>query len=307
MENFEIGVILPGIAVQRRDGIDLRAAARHVEDAGLDGVWHGDHLAVGGPIVDAPIALATAAAVTARVRIGVSVFVPAIRPLVWAAKQIASLQYVSGDRLVLGVGSGGGPGQWAAAGVPYDRRGSRTDTALELLPRLLAGEETRLPDEAGQPAVTLAPAVAMPPVWVGNASAAAIRRAARLGDGWFPSLISPRELAEGRARLAGLAAAHGRSAPVIAIGGAAALGTGPGLPSRAEIATGISGAYGRPLAEVMEIPLTGRPKEAAERLDAYREAGARHAVIGISGGDWRTQVDLLAEVRDLLRSADGGA
>jgi alkanesulfonate monooxygenase SsuD/methylene tetrahydromethanopterin reductase-like flavin-dependent oxidoreductase (luciferase family) len=307
VENFEIGVILPGIAVQRRDGIDLRAAARHVEDAGLDGVWHGDHLAVGGPIVDAPIALATAAAVTARIRIGVSVFVPAIRPLVWAAKQIASLQYVSGDRLVLGVGSGGGPGQWAAAGVPYDQRGSRTDTALELLPRLLAGEETRLPDEPGQPAVTLAPAVAMPPVWVGNASAAAIRRAARLGDGWFPSLISPRELAEGRARLADLAAAHGRSAPFIAIGGAAALGTGPGLPSRAEIATGISGAYGRPLAEVMEIPLTGRPKEAAERLDAYREAGARHAVIGISGGDWRTQVDLLAEVRDLLRSPDGGA
>ncbi|TMR17493.1 LLM class flavin-dependent oxidoreductase [Nonomuraea zeae] len=221
MKSFEIGVILPGIAVQRRDGIDLVAAARHVEDAGLDGVWHGDHLAVGGPVLDAPIALAAAAAVTARVRIGTSVFVPGIRPLVWAAKQIATLQYVSRDRLVLGVGSGGGPGQWAAAGVPYGQRGSRTDRALELLPRLLAGEETRLPDEPGQPAVTLAPEVAMPPVWVGNASAAAIRRAARLGDGWFPSLISPREVADGGKRLAELAAAHGRPAPAIAIGGVA--------------------------------------------------------------------------------------
>ncbi|WP_236667167.1 MULTISPECIES: LLM class flavin-dependent oxidoreductase [unclassified Nonomuraea] len=157
MSSFDIGVILPGVAVQRRDGLDLGAAARHAEAAGLDGVWHGDHLAVGGPTLDAPIALATAAAVTTRVRIGTSVFIPAIRPLVWAAKQIAALQHVSGGRLVLGVGSGGGPGQWAAAGIPYAERGPRTDTALELLPRLPAGERTELRDEPGNPPVELAP------------------------------------------------------------------------------------------------------------------------------------------------------
>ncbi|GGL13931.1 N5,N10-methylene tetrahydromethanopterin reductase [Sphaerisporangium melleum] len=297
---MKIGVILPRVAVQHRDGIGLAEAARHAEQAGLDSVWHGDHLAAGMPSLDVTIALATAAAVTSRVVIGASVFIPAIRPLALAAKQIATLQYVSGGRLVLGVGSGAGPAQWAAAGVPYDRRGSRTDTALELLPRLLAGEETRLPDEAGQPVVTLEPAVAMPPVWVGNASAVAIGRAARLGDGWFPSLISPGELAAGKARLAELAARRGRPAPVIAIGGAAALGSGPDVPSRREIATGMSAAYGRPLEDVMDIPLMGRPAEAAERLNAYRDAGAEHAVIGISDGDWRAQVDLLAEVRGLL-------
>ncbi|MGP4097933.1 LLM class flavin-dependent oxidoreductase [Nonomuraea sp. KM90] len=370
---FEIGVILPGVAVQRRDGLTLQDAARHAEDAGLDGIWHGDHLAVGGPTLDAPIALATAAAVTSRIRIGTSVFIPAIRPLAWAAKQIATLAYVSGDRLVLGVGSGGGAGQWAAAGVPYGERGRRTDLALELLPRLLAGDPVTLPTDhtppgptpdqppapdpatpapvrprlpsetghrqkpgppsparqpqeprlpsadgqsqgpgpvsaAGQPQgpgragarVQLAPAVAMPQVWVGNASAAAIRRAARLGDGWFPSLISPHEVASGRARLAELAAGHDRPAPLIAIGGTAALGAGPGLPSREEIASNIATGYGRPLQDVIDLPLTGHPKAAAERLAEYREAGATHAVIGISGGDWRAQVDLLAEVRSLL-------
>ncbi|MFI0357411.1 LLM class flavin-dependent oxidoreductase [Actinomadura sp. 9N407] len=300
MKNFEVGVILPAIAVQRQSGLDLRRAARHAEEAGLDGVWHGDHLAVGGPTLDAPIALAVAASATTRIRIGTSVFIPAIRPLAWAAKQIATLQYVSGDRLVLGVGSGGGPGQWAAAGVPYAQRGRRTDTALELLPHLLAGKETPLPDEPGEPGVTLAPATAMPPIWVGNASAAAIRRAARLGDGWFPSLITPREVAEGRAWLAELAAEHGRSAPVIAIGGAAALGNGPGVPSSNEMASGISAAYGRPLEEVAQIPLTGHPEQAAEKLAAYRDAGADHAVIGISGDDWQAQVDLLAQARTLL-------
>lgn len=292
MNSFEIGVILPGVGA----GIDLREAARHAEDAGLDGVWHGDHLAVGGPTLDAPIALATAAAATARIRIGASVFVPAIRPVAWAAKQVATLQYVSGGRLVLGVGSGGGPGQWAAAGVPYAERGPRTDSALRLLPRLLAGERT----EVEGATVELAPSVPMPPVWVGNASMTAIRRAARLGDGWFPSLISPARLAEGAARLGELAAEHGRPAPVIAIGGTCALGAG--VPSREEIASGIGGAYGRPVEEVIDIPLTGRPEEAAERLAAYREAGARHAVVGIAGGDWRAQVELLAEVRRILHN-----
>lgn len=195
---------------------------------------------------------------------------------------------------MLGVGSGGGPGQWAAAGVPYGERGSRTDTALELFPRLLAGERAEV---EGTP-VELAPAVPMPPVWVGNASTAAIRRAARLGDGWFPSLISPGQLAEGAKRLAGLAAEHGRPAPVVAIGATGALGTG--VPSRAEIASGIAGTYGRSVEEVMDIPLTGHPQEAAEKLAAYREAGARHAVVGISGGGWRKQVELLAEVRSIL-------
>ncbi|MFI6920813.1 LLM class flavin-dependent oxidoreductase [Nonomuraea spiralis] len=301
MESFEIGVILPGVGEQRKRDLDLREAARHAEDAGLDGVWHGDHLAIGGPTLDASIALATATAVTSRIRIGASVFVPAIRPLAWAAKQIASLQHVSGGRLVLGVGSGGGPGQWAAAGVAYGRRGRRTDTALELLPELLAGKETRLPDESGQPSVTLSPAAAMPPVWVGNASEAAVRRAARLGDGWFPSLISSREVAEGRGRLAELAGQAGRPVPVVAIGCAAALGAGPDVPSRAQVASGISAGYGRPLEDVLPIPLTGHPEEAAGRLNDYREAGASHAVVGISGGDWRRQVDLLAEVRTLLR------
>ncbi|MEU8143191.1 LLM class flavin-dependent oxidoreductase [Nonomuraea sp. NPDC048901] len=301
MKSFEIGVILPGVTVQREQGVDLREAARHAEDAGLDGVWHGDHLAIGGPTLDAPTALATAAAATSAIKIGTSVFIPAIRPVAWAAKQIATLQYVSGNRLVLGIGSGGGPGQWAAAGMMYGKRGSRTDTALELLPKLLAGEEVHLQDEPGQPTVTLAPAVDMPPVWVGNASEVAIRRAARLGDGWFPSLISSQEVAEGRERLAELAARYGRAVPVIAIGGTAALGTGPGVPSRERLAANISGAYGRTLDDVMEIPLTGQPKEAAEKLNAYREAGASHAVIGISGGNWRAQVDLLAEVQDLLR------
>ncbi|MFB9297546.1 LLM class flavin-dependent oxidoreductase, partial [Kibdelosporangium philippinense] len=137
---LEIGVVLPSVAVQRAENLDLAAAARHAEDVGLASVWHGDHLAVGAPTLDCTVALTVAATSTRRIKVGASVFVPAIRPLAWAAKQIASLQYVSQGRLILGIGSGGGAKQWAAAGVPFAQRGQRTDTALRLLPRLLAGE-----------------------------------------------------------------------------------------------------------------------------------------------------------------------
>jgi len=298
---FEVGVVLPPMGAAVEGGrITLQEAARHAEDVGLDSVWVGDHLATGLPSLDNAVALATVAAVTERVRVGTSVFVPALRPVAWAAKQVASLQHVAQGRLVLGVGSGGGEAQWAAAGVPYGERGRRTDTALRLLPDLLAGRPTRLEDEPGQPLVELAPAVPMPPVWVGNASPAAIRRAARFGDGWFPSLVGPTEVAAGVARLVELAEGPSQPPHTVAIGGVVALGNGPGVPKRAEIAGSIAAGYGRPEHEVADIPIVGTPVQAAEQLATYRAAGAHHAVVGIAGGDWRHQCDLLAEARAAL-------
>lgn len=292
---MNIGVILPSVEVQRRDGLDIPTAARHAEAAGLHSVWHGDHLAIGAPTLDCAVALAAAAAATSRVRVGASVFVPAIRPLAWAAKQVASLQHVSAGRLILGIGSGGGEAQWAAAGVPYAERGPRTDVALRLLPRLLAGEPVDLPDG---PPVTLLPPVPAPPVWVGNRSRVAIRRAARFGDGWFPSLLTAADVAAGAALLASIDSR--RPTPVIAVGATGALGADPAVPDRHDIAAGITRAYGMPSEQALDIPITGGPAEAAERFAAYAAAGASHLVVGFAGGDWRRQCDLFAEAARIM-------
>ncbi|MEU2788048.1 LLM class flavin-dependent oxidoreductase [Streptomyces sp. NPDC007100] len=294
-----VGVVLPSPAVRRAQKLGLADAARHAEQAGLDLVSHGDRPA-GGAAPDAAAALATAAAATGRVTVVGGVRVPALRPLALAARRIASLQHAADGRLVLGVEPGGGREQWAAAGVPYEERGRRTDSALRLLPRLLAGEPVPLPYEAGGAEAGPVPAVPVPPVWIGGNSPGAVRRAARLGDGWFPSLVPPAEVAEGAVRLAEVAAVYGRKLPVVAVGTTGVLGTEAGLPGRADIAAGLAAAHGSPAGRFADVPVTGGLREAAERLHRYCGAGVTRILMRFAGGDWRHQVDLLADVRTLL-------
>jgi hypothetical protein len=126
----KIGVILPTSTPDPAKPIlgDIRASARLAEDAGLDSVWSTDHLVASAPILDSTVALATAAAVTERITIGFGVMLLALRPVSWAAKQISTLQYVSGNRIAPGVGTGNpahGDIGWRAAGMPYRTRGER--------------------------------------------------------------------------------------------------------------------------------------------------------------------------------------
>ncbi|MFD4998020.1 LLM class flavin-dependent oxidoreductase [Streptomyces buecherae] len=301
-----VGVVLPSLAAQREQKIDFADAARHAEDVGLDLVAYGGRLAGDGPAVEAAVALAAVAAATERLRICSGALAPADRPLAWAARQIASLAHVAGDRLVLGVDGYEEPARGGAPGEP----GVWLDTALALLPRLLAGERVHLPDGTGavgeaawglgQAAWGLGHAVPGPQVWVGGTSPAAIRRVVRSADGWFPSLVSPDEVAAGVVRLAERAVWRGRPAPTVAVGVVGALGGGPELPGRGALAARVAAARGVAVDALATAPVVGGAREAAERLHAYWGAGARHVVVGFADGDWRAQVDVLAEARALL-------
>ncbi|WP_405065188.1 hypothetical protein OG558_24830 [Kribbella sp. NBC_01510] len=130
-----------------------------------------------------------------------------------------------------------------------------------------------------------------PPFWVGNASPVALRRAARAADGWFPSLIPAAEVAAGAARLADLA----DTPRVIAVGATGALGNE--VASQRQIEESIRANYGYP---ATGVPITGGPRQAAERLAEFHQAGADHLVMGFSDSDWRTQCDLLADAATLL-------
>ena len=161
MDGPEIGVFLPTMSAKDAVPGDVVAAARHAENLGFESVWAVDQLVAGtgAPLVDSMIALSAVAGATARVKLGLGVVIVPIRPVAWIAKQVASMQIVSGGRVLLGVGVGGDrhDRSWAATGVPRQRAGARTDAALAVLPDLIAGKPVRLPDVDGAPVVELAP------------------------------------------------------------------------------------------------------------------------------------------------------
>lgn len=299
---IKVGISLPTMADLAPKGFPgIAAGARHVEQAGLDSVSVSDFImGNGAPALEATVALSAAAAVTTRVDLRFSLLVLPLRNLAWTAAQIGTLQHLSGNRVILGVGSGGAPGTpfWQAVGATAEGRNTRLVRSLELLPGLLAGEETTLPDGT---AVTLAPAVPAPPVLVGGNSDNAIRRAALHADGWLPSMASPASVARGVAKLREAAEEAGRPAPTTTVWLHAGLGDDESVRSaRAAFEKSLVDMYGLTPEEALLVPIGGSPKEAAERFAAYAEAGAGHLDLLVDGGDWERQVELIAEARALL-------
>src|SRR5690606_1107529 len=198
------------------DPTGVADAARWLESLDLESVWVPDLLLGDGtPALEPALVLATAAAVTERVRVGFSVLVVPLRPAPWLAAQVATLQHLSGDRLVLGVGTGGFPDApfWRALGVPRRHRGRALSETLTLLPRLLSGERT----EVEGTMLTQAPTATMPPVTIGG-STRAFDRVLDHGAGWFPSLLTPGELASAVAGLRERADERGLPAPEVTVG-----------------------------------------------------------------------------------------
>jgi alkanesulfonate monooxygenase SsuD/methylene tetrahydromethanopterin reductase-like flavin-dependent oxidoreductase (luciferase family) len=262
------------------------------EQIGYASVWAGDHLKCPAPVLDAPTCLAVAATVTERVQIGFSVMLLGLRPPAWAAKQIATLQQLSGNRLRLGVGVGGEfPQEYEAAEVPLARRGARLDRALELLPQFLtAGTEH-----------SLEPAVPMPPVLVGGRSDRAIERAARFGDAWLPMWISPETLAQRGERLADLAERHGRPTPGISLLVLAHVDEDP-VCAREEADAHLRGQYGMPLDRVERWTAFGSADQVAEFLEPYTRVGVGEILLLPLGSRPLEQVQRLADAASRLGS-----
>lgn len=252
---------------------DLVEIARAVERAGFDYLAACDHVGVPRRLAPAmstvwydPVAtLAHLAAVTERVRLLSHVAVVGLRHPLLTAKQYATLDHLSGGRLVLGVGAGHVREEFEALGVDFERRGAVLDEAIDALRAALGPEEFpehhgRFYDFAG---LGQRPRPAQPhvPVWVGGSSPAALRRAALRGDGWLPQ-GDPRDRLPGQIeRLRRLREEHGVEAP-LTVGAI----TEPLYVGRAGW-------------DVGRRTLTGPPEEIAESLRAYRAMGVHQVQV----------------------------
>jgi probable F420-dependent oxidoreductase len=204
----------------------LRACARIAEDAGVDAIFVSDHLCIppdqtegsGGRYLDVLATLAWLAGVTERIRVGVSVLVLPYRPAVLTAKQIATVQELSGGRMILGVGVGWMKPEFDALGVDLRKRGAIASDTLRVLRHLFDHREPR-PFTGGTvrfPAFVFEPHPARPPIWVGGNGPHAIARVVEFGDGWHPMLRAA-ELKPMVEELKAKISAAGRPAPEIVV------------------------------------------------------------------------------------------
>jgi probable F420-dependent oxidoreductase len=170
------------------------------EDLGFESLWVGEHvvlpeprtaaspLAASTPLHDPLIALTYLAARTTRVRLGTGILILPLRNPAVLAKQVASLDVLSGGRILLGIGVGGLPEELAAVGVSMTERGARADEYLEAVRALwtmdkphFEGRYVRLRDVDAHPRPVQRPV----PILVGGHSSAALRRAVLRGQGWY--------------------------------------------------------------------------------------------------------------------------
>ena len=118
----------------------LRADRPRGRGAGFDSLWAGDHVSFHEPLLDITVALSAFAAVTERIVLGAGVLLLPLRAPALVAREFASLDYLSGGRLILGIGIGGEqPADFEAVGVPVRERAARTDEAIAALRALFAG------------------------------------------------------------------------------------------------------------------------------------------------------------------------
>jgi len=203
----KLSVEFPSVAYREGPGAVARLA-RALEDIGYDHIDVFDHVVMGHPmegrppgpysagmpILEALMALSFMAAVTSRITLGTEVLVLPQRQPVLVAKQVSTLDTLSGGRVRLGIGVGWQESEYEALGEAFHDRGRRMGEAIELL-RASWGE-TRL-DFAGRHyrAVAMAMEPKPPqgrrlPLWIGGNSEAAYRRVGRLGDGWLASRVT---------------------------------------------------------------------------------------------------------------------
>lgn len=214
----KFGIIPINVGVS--GGEQVAKAAQRAEEIGLESVWTFEHAIV--PVdydskypysksgkmpatpetafVDPLIALAFAAGATTKLKLGTGIHIlPQHNPLA-VAKQVASLDFLSGGRLLYGVGVGWLKEEFEAMGTPFERRGARFDDYLAALKKVWSEDVVEHDGEfvkwSGFKSYPLPAQRPHPPLIIGGTTKAAIRRVARLADGYFPPNKNFEQLSE---------------------------------------------------------------------------------------------------------------
>jgi probable F420-dependent oxidoreductase len=257
-----------------------------IEALGFDSVWTGEHMLFHGPVTDGLITLAAFAGKSSRLKIGSAINLLPLRPPVVVAKAVSTLDVVSRGRFIFGVGVGGEfPKEFEACGVPHHERGRRANEAIEICRKLWTEDHVTYQGKIFQlHDVTMLPKpvqVGGPPIIVSGRSEAAIRRAARLGDGYMPYLFTPERYSESLKKIYGIASEQQRDmsrfTPYHFV--FTAVGRTHDEAHRLAVEK-LSRRYNQPFENLVErYCALGTPKECVECLQRFVDAGAHHFIL----------------------------
>jgi probable F420-dependent oxidoreductase len=261
------------------DPAAFRRYFARAEELGYASAWAQESVLSPAPQLGPVEAMTYAAACTERLRLGCVVFVSTLHSPVHLAKSLTTLDQVSRGRIEIGVGTGGRR-RFAAFGVPADRYVARFTEGLELMKALWTqsrvtfdGEFWQLKDEPMEPKPVQKP---YPPIWFGGSSPTALRRAVRLGDGFFGAGSTPTESFAQQVQIvrealaeAGRPADDFRMAKRVYV----ALDEHAGR-ARKRINFELERLYGRRVEAIEAAAVAGTPTDCVTELRKVAEAGA---------------------------------
>lgn len=284
---------------------NLRNLAQRAEDLSFDHVWVSDHIIIPHEVASfypyaadgvAPFrrdntyfeplaALNFLAGCTTRVRLGTHVLILPYRNPVLTAKILATLDVLSGGRLILGAGVGWMEEEFQALGLDtYAQRGAVTNEYIRIFKELWTsdhpefhGEHYNISEAGFLPKPVQKP---HPPIWIGGHTNPAIRRAATLGDGWMPiglrppAILEPEELAEKIARLRRISARAGRAENAVDL-----------VFSTDCVFQDEPDAHRR--------MVSGRPEQIAADLRQYQDLGVQHFILSFPAGSAAEQQEAM--------------
>jgi alkanesulfonate monooxygenase SsuD/methylene tetrahydromethanopterin reductase-like flavin-dependent oxidoreductase (luciferase family) len=282
----------------------LREYASTAAGLGYGSLSANDHLLFRRPWLDGPTALAAVVDLTERMTIATTVCLPVIRGPVQAAKTLAALDVLSGGRLLVGIGAGSSPHDYASIGIPFEERWPRFEEAAQTLHALLhegrpgfAGRYYSTDDVALEPRPVQRPG---PPIWIGSwGSRPGLRRVARLADGWLASAYNttPDTFRAGLAYLEEQLAASGRGRGTFPNGLATMWLHVAERRVIAEriLADVLAPMLNRPVdvLRALSLPI-GDVETCAERLTAFSQAGVQRVFVWPLGDELR-QLELFRE------------
>lgn len=303
----KIGYLLPtreSVMQGKPAAAPLLALAERAEALGYDSIWIGDSL-IDRPRHEPLVMLSAVAARTKRALLGTGVLLPALRNPVQLAQQAATLDQISEGRLILGIGiSPDNPGsraEFAAVGVPFEKRVGRVLEGMRLCRALWRGEPVTWNGRWQLEGAVVGPVphrAGGPPIWMGGNTPGAMQRAARHFEGWLPIAPSAetfgrqwREvLAMRREAGRGTDGFDGAMYMTVCVDDDAARG-------EARIGAFLAAYYpGRSDVMKRQAWCAGPSSAVADWLSAYAEAGLTHGVIRFTGEHER-QLEAIAGVR----------